>query len=176
MTRIQWAQDPELVDFFDGQRMAWVCNCGQPLTVVWRASCALYDGPIAVDGAISNHWQLECYAGHVLLMADELQPENEETFDPPTVEQIVTFDGMAYVEDVFAWQVYVQRESKQPKAGDLRALQTFRRGDVWWRVEIVEPVDPGPVAAPYVRLKCRDEHDEVQTITLPADMPVEVRG
>lgn len=113
-TRIRYDDDPGLANFFHDDRdiRTWICNCGAPLVVTWSTSSDIeVDGPIVPETCLTNHWQVECHGGHVVLLCHEIEgvDTSGDTFEPPTTEQIVTAPGMAFIEDIAAWKMKVGR-------------------------------------------------------------------
>lgn len=111
-----WAE-PTTVGWPKGY-MEWLCRCGEEVVVSWSASCALYDTeePITPDGALTAQWQVECHAGHVLLLCHEVaDDESADTYEPPTTLQVVR--RLATPADIAAWQVWsAERVAKRATA------------------------------------------------------------
>lgn len=107
MNLLRWDEAPE-----DWMRkhgfMEWLCRCGAEVRVEWATSDALYDDPdepITPAGPITSSWSLTCLNGHTLLVCAELaDDESADTFEPPTVRQIV--ERLASEEDIAAWLAY----------------------------------------------------------------------
>ena len=103
---LRWAEPDSYFAGWPKGYMTWLCRCDAEVSVTWTASCSLYDSddPIIAADAITDRWQVECHAGHVLLLCHEWAgvDESGDTFPAPTTAQIV--ERLASPEDVAAWR------------------------------------------------------------------------